>query len=194
MGALFCALEDVGLALPLEYGIHMSADVELTCIDCGKIFIFSVSDQDYFREKGYTSPVRCRPCRKIRKEARLAQAGEDGMAVETTQPRTDVEEKPSYPTYCTRCGHPTTVPFEPKPGRPIYCRECYKWAKNAEGAEGRKPAAGQPGARAMYPAVCATCGKPTEVPFEPRAGKPVYCRDCFRANRNGNAHQPVAQE
>ena len=30
-----------------------------------------------------------------------------------------------------------------------------------------------------YPAVCAACGKDTAVPFEPRSGRPVYCRECF---------------
>ena len=34
-----------------------------------------------------------------------------------------------------------------------------------------------------YPAVCAQCGKDTIVPFEPRSGRPVYCRDCFTANK-----------
>jgi len=41
--------------------------------------------------------------------------------------------------------------------------------------------------RQMYPAVCAECGKDTEVPFEPREGRPVYCSDCFnkiKTNRN----------
>ncbi|HUV52656.1 MAG TPA: zinc-ribbon domain containing protein [Dehalococcoidia bacterium] len=33
--------------------------------------------------------------------------------------------------------------------------------------------------REMYPAVCATCGKDTQVPFEPREGRPVYCSDCY---------------
>jgi CxxC-x17-CxxC domain-containing protein len=33
--------------------------------------------------------------------------------------------------------------------------------------------------RQMYKAVCADCGASTEVPFEPRQGRPVYCRDCF---------------
>jgi len=32
----------------------------------------------------------------------------------------------------------------------------------------------------MYPAVCAACGKGTEVPFQPREDRPVYCRDCYR--------------
>ncbi len=33
--------------------------------------------------------------------------------------------------------------------------------------------------RQMFHAVCAECGRDTEVPFEPRLGKPVYCSDCF---------------
>ena len=33
--------------------------------------------------------------------------------------------------------------------------------------------------RAMYPTVCAACGKETSVPFEPKEGRPVYCRDCY---------------
>ena len=40
--------------------------------------------------------------------------------------------------------------------------------------------------RQMFPAVCAECGKETEVPFQPREDRPVYCRDCYskiRMNR-----------
>jgi len=33
--------------------------------------------------------------------------------------------------------------------------------------------------RQMYPATCSSCGKATELPFEPRNGRPVYCRECF---------------
>jgi CxxC-x17-CxxC domain-containing protein len=39
------------------------------------------------------------------------------------------------------------------------------------------------GGRQMYPATCAQCGKTTEVPFQPRGDKPVYCSDCFRQMR-----------
>lgn len=39
------------------------------------------------------------------------------------------------------------------------------------------------GPRQMYPAVCSACGKETEVPFEPRSDKPVYCRECFQDRR-----------
>jgi CxxC-x17-CxxC domain-containing protein len=34
--------------------------------------------------------------------------------------------------------------------------------------------------RQMYPATCANCGKETQVPFQPRGTRPVYCRDCYR--------------
>lgn len=37
--------------------------------------------------------------------------------------------------------------------------------------------------RQLYPAVCSECGQPTEVPFNPTPGKPVYCRDCFQARK-----------
>jgi CxxC-x17-CxxC domain-containing protein len=37
--------------------------------------------------------------------------------------------------------------------------------------------------RQMYPAICSNCGKPTEVPFQPRSDKPVYCRECFAERR-----------
>ena len=39
------------------------------------------------------------------------------------------------------------------------------------------------GPRQMYPAVCSSCGKETEVPFQPRLDKPVYCRECFQDRR-----------
>ncbi|MEO8457043.1 MAG: CxxC-x17-CxxC domain-containing protein [Chloroflexota bacterium] len=33
--------------------------------------------------------------------------------------------------------------------------------------------------REMFPATCAECNKQTQVPFQPRGDKPVYCSDCF---------------
>ena len=41
------------------------------------------------------------------------------------------------------------------------------------------------GPRQMFPATCASCGQPTEVPFKPSGNRPVYCRDCFQAQRAG---------
>jgi CxxC-x17-CxxC domain-containing protein len=44
----------------------------------------------------------------------------------------------------------------------------------------------QPGFRAehkLYTAVCAQCGKEAQVPFQPKEGRPVYCRDCYNSVR-----------
>jgi len=40
------------------------------------------------------------------------------------------------------------------------------------------------GPRQMFPATCASCGKQTEVPFKPSGNRPVYCRECFQAQRH----------
>ncbi len=39
----------------------------------------------------------------------------------------------------------------------------------------------------MFPATCAQCGKATQVPFQPRDDRPVYCSDCFSAMRGGSS-------
>lgn len=49
----------------------------------------------------------------------------------------------------------------------------------------RPPRPGGP-ARHVFPAVCTRCGKETEVPFEPKPGQPVYCRDCLALVRQEN--------
>ncbi|WP_320412427.1 CxxC-x17-CxxC domain-containing protein [Candidatus Nitrosotenuis uzonensis] len=33
--------------------------------------------------------------------------------------------------------------------------------------------------RKLYPCTCSDCGKQSEVPFEPKPDRPVYCRECF---------------
>lgn len=40
------------------------------------------------------------------------------------------------------------------------------------------------GNREMHKATCADCGNECEVPFKPTEGRPVYCRDCFRKQRD----------
>ncbi len=48
-------------------------DKKIICKDCGKEFIFTVGEQKFYAEKGFTSdPVRCADCRKARKAAREA--------------------------------------------------------------------------------------------------------------------------
>ena len=37
--------------------------------------------------------------------------------------------------------------------------------------------------RKMYKCTCADCGKDSEVPFEPKEGRPVYCKECLPKHR-----------
>ena len=60
---------------------------------------------------------------------------------------------------------------------PKRCPAC-RQARRAQRTQG-----GFGGVRQMYPAVCAECGTDTEVPFQPRGDRPVYCSDCYRQQR-----------
>ena len=55
--------------------------------------------------------------------------------------------------------------FVNEPQRCKSCRDARKQAIKA--------------ARTMYDAVCASCGKECQVPFQPKEGRPVYCSECF---------------
>ena len=57
---------------------------------------------------------------------------------------------------------------------PRRCPSC-RQARKSE----RYGGGGYSSQRQMFPAVCAQCGKDTEVPFEPREGRPVYCSECY---------------
>jgi CxxC-x17-CxxC domain-containing protein len=48
----------------------------------------------------------------------------------------------------------------------------------------------RPNERPTYSAVCADCQKECSIPFKPRAGRPVYCKDCFSRRKNSNAIKP----
>jgi CxxC-x17-CxxC domain-containing protein len=50
---------------------------------------------------------------------------------------------------------------------------------------------GDRGETVMHKATCSHCGKACEVPFRPTGEKPVYCRDCFNRNRDGEDARPA---
>jgi hypothetical protein len=45
-------------------------DKELTCSDCGGKFLHSAKDQEFFAEKGFSEPKRCKSCRQAKKAVR----------------------------------------------------------------------------------------------------------------------------
>lgn len=85
----------------------MYEDKTLVCKDCGKEFVFTAGEQEFYAEKGFTNePQRCKACRDAKKQAARA-------------------NRKMYTATCANCGKEATVPFEPTEGRPVYCSECY---------------------------------------------------------------------
>ena len=67
--------------------------------------------------------------------------------------------------------------FTNEPKRCSACRAARKARMN-----GTQP-------RELFKAVCADCGKETEVPFRPSEDRPVYCFDCFNKRKAGHNHE-----
>jgi CxxC-x17-CxxC domain-containing protein len=89
---------------------------------------------------------------------------------------------------CSDCGATFTFTAEEQefykskgytnePKRCPTCRQARKTERYGSTTTGARTT------RQMFPAKCAQCGKDTEVPFEPRGDRPVYCSDCYRKMR-----------
>jgi CxxC-x17-CxxC domain-containing protein len=87
-------------------------DVTLVCGDCGSEFTFSAEEQEFFMEKGFQTPKRCKPCRLARKQRSSFGTG--------------FRERRLYSAICAECGQDAQVPFKPREDKPVYCRECYQ--------------------------------------------------------------------
>jgi hypothetical protein len=97
-------------------GFYMYEDKMLNCKGCGEDFAFSVSEQEFYAEKGFANePGRCPTCRAARKQQNRGFSGGYGR-----------QQREMYPAVCATCGKETTVPFQPTGDRPVYCRDCYQ--------------------------------------------------------------------
>jgi CxxC-x17-CxxC domain-containing protein len=86
-------------------------DKTLVCRDCGKDFVFSASEQEFYQKKGFENePVRCPDCRALKKQ-RMNQ---------------DRPQRQMFEITCAECGKTDTVPFKPKGDRPVLCRDCFR--------------------------------------------------------------------
>ena len=46
-------------------------DKTLVCMDCGKDFVFTEGEQEFYQQKGFDNePKRCPDCRKAKKQQR----------------------------------------------------------------------------------------------------------------------------
>ena len=62
---------DLIYSIKYQKGGTKMEDKKIVCKDCGKEFIFTVGEQQFYQEKGFTNePVRCKECRDKRKSER----------------------------------------------------------------------------------------------------------------------------
>lgn len=86
----------------------------LTCRDCGKDFVFTAGEQQFYASKGLQhEPRRCVECRSNRRQA-------DGAS----RP-----QRVMHDVICNSCGRLTQVPFVPTGSRPVYCLDCFQSAR-----------------------------------------------------------------
>ena len=92
----------------------MYEDKTLVCKECGKEFVFTAREQEFYAEKGFVNePQRCRDCRQARKNAAHPQ-------------------REMYTAVCAACGKEARVPFQPREDRPVYCSECFARMKEEQ--------------------------------------------------------------
>lgn len=86
----------------------MYEDKTLICKDCGKEFVFTAGEQEFYAEKGFQNePARCKECRAAKKAAAK-------------------ESREMYEVVCADCGATCKVPFKPRNDRPVYCSNCFE--------------------------------------------------------------------
>ncbi len=93
----------------------MADDQQLTCRDCGKTFMFTAGEQEFYASRNLSAPQRCKDCRNARKSERFA-------------------DRQMYDAVCAKCGAQCQVPFKPRPveegGKPVLCKECFMAERN----------------------------------------------------------------
>ena len=75
----------------------MFEDKTLVCKDCGKEFVWTAGEQEFYASRGFENqPQRCN-------------GGERQM----------------FDAVCAACGKACKVPFQPREDRPVYCSDCF---------------------------------------------------------------------
>ena len=96
---------------------------------------------------------------------------------------------------CVDCGSSFTFGAEEQElyasrgytNEPKRCPSC-RDARKASRGQGSGYSDYRP-SREMFPATCSSCGVQTQVPFQPRSNRPVYCSDCYRKMKPAGPYQ-----
>lgn len=102
-------------------------DRTILCKDCGRDFLFTVGEQEFYERKGFVNvPARCKTCRDTRKRATLGRSLSSAMNGTSAGASAGLSlERTLHAATCSSCGANTHVPFRPAIGKPVYCRDCY---------------------------------------------------------------------
>ncbi len=115
-------------------------DKTITCSDCGQEFTFTASEQEFFAQKGFSTPARCPSCRAARKAAREGGSSSrnsyGGGSSYGSGGSSYGAPRQMYPAVCAQCGKETEVPFKPSGDRPVYCSDCYRQQNPSRGSGG----------------------------------------------------------
>lgn len=99
----------------------MYQDQTLICKDCGKSFVWTASEQEFFASKGFSAPVRCQECR-----ARIKAAKQSGQQSGPRAPRA------MHEITCANCGAKGEVPFQPRNPDNVLCADCFRQKRDEE--------------------------------------------------------------
>lgn len=96
----------------------MYQDKTLKCRDCGKDFVWTSGEQEFFASKGFSKPpIRCTECRKKKKDQHNSRENNNS-------------QKEFHEITCSQCGKKTEVDFKPRNPVNILCAECFDKTKN----------------------------------------------------------------
>ena len=92
----------------------MFEDMEITCIECSRVFTWSAGEQDYYRSRDLKQPKMCKPCREERRRRNKGQIWGARVAM------TDVETRR---VLCSRCQSLASKTVSQTHGRAV-CPRC----------------------------------------------------------------------
>lgn len=93
-------------------------DQTLTCKDCGKDFVWTASEQEFYASKGFSAPIRCADCRRKIKLEKQSGASRGPRQM--------------YKITCANCGNEGEVPFEPRNPENVLCIDCFRKKQSGE--------------------------------------------------------------
>jgi len=93
----------------------------IVCIepDCVRTFSLTSGEVEFYAQRDFALPKRCKPCRNARKNGKTSVPK---IAPPVQQRAADIT--------CANCGRTATVPFRPIPNKPVYCKICWEGIKN----------------------------------------------------------------